>query len=82
MKRTISITTDHKEIQMIKKKNGLTIKKKLIAGFAAITLIPIVILSCFLLLNIRESAFNSFVSSTDRELVQIDNAINFFLERY
>lgn len=64
---------------MTGKMKSLTIKKKLIVAFAAITLIPILILSYFLLQNIRENALESFITSTERELVQIDKGFTFYM---
>ena len=64
---------------MTGKMKSLTIKKKLIFAFAAITLIPILILSYFLLQNIRENALESFITSTERELVQIDKGFTFYM---
>ena len=65
---------------MTKTITSLTIKKKLILAFAAITLIPIATLSFFLLQNIRKNAVESFVTSTNRELVQIDKGFTFFMD--
>jgi methyl-accepting chemotaxis protein len=59
---------------------SLTIKAKLIVAFASVTLIPILILSFFLLQNIRSNALESFVSSTNRELLQIDKGFTFYIE--
>ncbi len=59
---------------------SFTIKKKLVVAFAGITLIPILILSYFLLQNIRNNALDVFVSSTNRELTQIDKGFTFYIE--
>ena len=59
---------------------SLTIKKKLIIACAGITLIPILILSILLLQQIRTTAFNSFITSTDKELQQIDRGFTFFID--
>ncbi|MGL1932302.1 MAG: methyl-accepting chemotaxis protein [Desulfotalea sp.] len=58
---------------------GFTIKRKLICAFAATTLIPIIVLSTFLIFEIREDAVSSFVSSTNRELTQVDEGFVFFM---
>ncbi len=57
-----------------------SIKKKLILGFILASLIPILIISVLLIMKINKESLNSFVSSTNRELKQIDNAVFFFLE--
>ncbi|CAG35692.1 methyl-accepting chemotaxis protein [Desulfotalea psychrophila] len=57
-----------------------SIKQKLVFAFAATSLIPILILSSFLVYNIKKNAVNSFVSATNRELQQIDNGFNFFID--
>lgn len=59
---------------------GFSIKKKLICAFAATSLIPIIMLSSFLIYEIKKSAIDSFVSSTTRELEQVDNGFVFFLD--
>lgn len=56
------------------------IKKKLIFGFILTALLPILIISVLLMREINEESVNSFVSSTYRELKQIDNAFVFFME--
>ena len=57
-----------------------SIKKKLIIGFILASLIPISIISVMLIMSINKESQNSFVSATNRELKQIDNAVFFFLE--
>ncbi|CAG35691.1 methyl-accepting chemotaxis protein [Desulfotalea psychrophila] len=57
-----------------------SIKQKLVFAFAATSLISIIILSSFLIYNIKNNAVNSFVSATNRELEQIDNGFKFFIE--
>ncbi|WP_051305464.1 methyl-accepting chemotaxis protein [Desulfogranum mediterraneum] len=59
---------------------SLTLKKKLILAFAGITLTPTLILSFFLLQNIKHGALEAFVSSTNRELAQIDHGFTFYLD--
>ncbi|PHR29926.1 MAG: methyl-accepting chemotaxis protein [Desulfotalea sp.] len=59
---------------------ALTIKKKLIAAFAGTSLIPIVILSSFLLHNIKNDALESFISTTKQELQQIDKGFTFYID--
>ncbi len=49
-------------------------------AFALVTLIPICILSLFLLSNIKKNALDSFISSTNRELQQIDRGFTFFMQ--
>ena len=60
--------------------HSLTIRKRLIMAFACITLVPILILSFFLMQNIKTNAFETFVSSTNRELIQIDKGFTFYLD--
>ncbi len=57
-----------------------SIKKKLILSFAATSLVPILILSTVLIHHIRRDSMESFVSSTNRELEQIDNGFVFFMD--
>lgn len=59
---------------------GFSIKKKLICAFAATSLIPIIALSSFLIHEIKKDAIDAFVTSTSRELVQVDNGFIFFLD--
>ncbi|MCP4118267.1 MAG: methyl-accepting chemotaxis protein [Desulfobacteraceae bacterium] len=57
-----------------------TIKKKLIIGFILAALLPIMTISVLLIININKESLKTFISSTNRELKQIDNAVCFFLE--
>ncbi|MCP4116064.1 MAG: methyl-accepting chemotaxis protein [Desulfobacteraceae bacterium] len=57
-----------------------SIRKKLIIGFILASLIPILVISVMLIMKINKESLNSFVTSTNRELKQIDNAVFFFLE--
>lgn len=59
---------------------GFSIKKKLICAFVATSLTPIIVLSSFLIYEIKKDAIDAFATSTSRELVQVDNGFMFFLD--
>ncbi len=59
---------------------SFTIKKKLITGFAVVSFVPIFILSVFLLKQIRDDAYTTFVQSTQNELQQIDKGFTFYID--
>jgi len=61
--------------------NALTIRTKLILSFAATILIPVIIMSVAAYINIHKTAEESFISSTTRELKQVDTAMTIFMNQ-
>jgi methyl-accepting chemotaxis protein len=56
----------------------MSIKQKLIWAFAAITCLPVVLVAVVVIMNLRGQAQDDFVENSDREIRQIDNAMQQF----
>jgi len=54
----------------------MNISKKLILAFAATTAIPVVIITIIVITQVRSQAYDNFQSSSNREVLQINNSIN------
>jgi len=61
--------------------NAFTIRTKLILSFAATILIPVIIVSVATYLDIHKTAEETFISSTDRTLEQVDTAMTIFMNQ-
>ena len=58
----------------------MNIRQKLTWGFAAIACVPVVLVAIVVVINLREQAREDFLDSSNREIRQIDNAMNQFFD--
>lgn len=58
----------------------LSIRKKLVMGFSASIIVPIVLLCIFLGFYVLQNSTNRFITATQNELRQVDTAINIFFQ--
>ncbi len=55
-------------------------RNRLIASFIGVLIVPLLIISIFLDTTVKKQTREDFIDATTREVVQVDNAINLFLE--
>jgi methyl-accepting chemotaxis protein len=58
----------------------MNIKQKLTWAFASIACLPIVITTAIMIVNLRGQAQQDFIENSNREIRQIDNAMNLFFD--
>ena len=58
----------------------MNIKQKLTGAFAVIACLPIVVVASIVILNLRNEATNTFTDSSNREIRQVENAMQLFFE--
>ena len=58
----------------------MNIKKKLTCAFGVIAVIPVALIACLVVYNLNEQARDGFVETSSREIRQIDNTVNVFLD--
>ena len=59
---------------------NLSIKWRLLLAFAVITILPVLLISIYVGLNIKSDALHNFERSLERELTQVNNAINILID--
>ncbi|VFQ42943.1 methyl-accepting chemotaxis protein [Desulfoluna butyratoxydans] len=57
-----------------------SIKQKLVIAFTCVAVVPIAIIMGAVALQLKQLSMDGFVGSTTRELAQVDNAMNLFLD--
>lgn len=58
----------------------MKIKTKLIAAFASIAAVPVVLVAVVVIWNLRTQALDNFESASGREIRQVDNAMRLFFD--
>ncbi len=58
----------------------MNIKKKLTCAFGVIAVIPVALIACLVVYNLNQQAREGFVETSSREIRQIDNTVNVFLD--
>ncbi len=58
----------------------LSVKKKLVIVFVTLPLIPVLIFAFYFTHEMKKEAVNSFISSTNQELKQVDQGFTFFMD--
>ncbi|SNS05733.1 methyl-accepting chemotaxis sensory transducer with Cache sensor [Pseudomonas japonica] len=58
----------------------MNIKTKLTCAFGALAVIPVALIACLVVYNLNEQARDGFVDTSSREIRQIDNTVNVFLD--
>ena len=58
----------------------MNIKTKLTCAFGVIAVIPVALIACLVVYNLNEQARTGFVDTSSREIRQIDNTVNVFLD--
>ncbi|MDY7532595.1 methyl-accepting chemotaxis protein [Pseudomonas sp. Bout1] len=58
----------------------MNIKQKLILAFAVIASLPVILVAVMIILNVRHEARDGFIDGSEREIRQVDNAMQLFFE--
>ena len=58
----------------------MNIKTKLTCAFGVIAVIPVALIACLVVYNLNQQAREGFVETSSREIRQIDNTVNVFLD--
>ncbi|KAI3485007.1 hypothetical protein L1887_51782 [Cichorium endivia] len=58
----------------------MNIKTKLTCAFGVLAVIPVALIACLVVYNLNEQARDGFVDTSGREIRQIDNTVNVFLD--
>jgi methyl-accepting chemotaxis protein len=58
----------------------MNLKQKLTWAFAIIACVPIMLVACLVILNLRSDARDEFVDSSSREIRQVENAMQLFFD--
>lgn len=58
----------------------MNIKQKLTLAFAVIACVPVVLVAVLIILNLRSEARTDFLDGSDREIRQVDNAMQLFFQ--
>lgn len=58
----------------------MNIKYKLVATFAVIASLPVILVAILVVVNLRDASRDEFLSSSGREIRQVENAMSLFFE--
>lgn len=58
----------------------MNIKQKLILAFTVIASLPVILVAVMIILNVRHEARDGFIDGSEREIRQVDNAMQLFFE--